>query len=236
MKVRARAVRRSMVCLLLGAATSVAVAWGIGAATGEPLAGPWTSRLLVRAPQGKPEVIAVTERRAFGRRTRWIGNSTADLAEFNGRPEGWYVMSDAGPAPAPSRVAWGDTGRDLEVLKRRRQYAFGFPLVCIWYERSGGLSMFGSAMRLQGGYEIASALKKQRTGVESYAALAYRPVWLGLGVNTMAYGGVWCLVLVAWGRVRARLRLGAGLCRKCRYDLSGLASGAPCPECGTASA
>lgn len=46
-----------------------------------------------------------------------------------------------------------------------------------------------------------------------------------LGVITMAFMLIWA--------VRARRSIVvAGSCRECRYDLSGTAEGAPCPECG----
>jgi hypothetical protein len=58
----------------------------------------------------------------------------------------------------------------------------------------------------------------------SFGFHAIIPLWL-----PVACTGAPALVL--W---RRRLRTRSGCCARCGYDLSGLKSGAPCPECGAA--
>ncbi len=62
--------------------------------------------------------------------------------------------------------------------------------------------------------------------------LPLAPLWPGFALNTIFYAalawGLWHVPLA----IRRRRRRRNGLCVRCGYDLKGLASGSPCPECG----
>lgn len=58
-----------------------------------------------------------------------------------------------------------------------------------------------------------------------------RAMWPGLLGNTLVYGLVPALPLIAWPLTREAWRRRAGRCPACGYDLRGAAS-RPCPECG----
>jgi hypothetical protein len=57
------------------------------------------------------------------------------------------------------------------------------------------------------------------------------PIWMPLAAAAFPAMILW------WPQVRSLrsiFRKPKGICRKCGYDLKGLAAGAVCPECGTA--
>lgn len=61
--------------------------------------------------------------------------------------------------------------------------------------------------------------------------LPIRPLPVGWMLNTLFYGLVWALPLIAVPLVQRVRRRRRGLCDACAYDLAGAASAA-CPECG----
>lgn len=235
MKRRTRPTLRSFAAGLLGLLTSIGVAWGIALSQGEMITSPAAIICVVKSDA----LMSLNESRSFGRRFRsiWyldtIENNTPAV-EQEAQRERWRTARASGDQHSwpDSWLRWGDLGRAHDALAMRRQSAFGFPLPCLWYERSGGLSPFGTAMRLNGGYEISKALGRQRSGFVAEAALPLRPIWLGLTLNTLLLSLFWWTGLscvARWRRRRARRR---GVCYECRYDLKGLPPGAPCPECG----
>ena len=63
-------------------------------------------------------------------------------------------------------------------------------------------------------------------------ALPYRPIPLGLTLNTLFYAALWSLLLFAPGSIRRHLRRRRNLCPRCAYSLLNLPPNSPCPECG----
>lgn len=59
---------------------------------------------------------------------------------------------------------------------------------------------------------------------------------LGLVANTACFACAWACLLLGQTAMRRAIRRWQGRCRQCGYDLRGLPSGAPCPECGRALA
>lgn len=75
-----------------------------------------------------------------------------------------------------------------------------------------------------------SLATRLHTREDSFAISA---VWPGFAINTLFYATLFAIPapLVLWLTRRRRHRLGH--CTNCNYNLTGLALGAPCPECGT---
>lgn len=213
----------------LGVLASVLVAWACALLMGEASKTPALSCALETGTY----ILPFSERRDVARRARWMGNTVRLPADPTGAKRTQQDWRDEVALGRSWLVRWGGLDRDpVLVLSRRRQYAFGFPLVCAWYERSGGLGMFGGSSVVSGGYDIQKALRRPRSGVEAEAALPLRPIWGGLLVNTPVYAMLWIGMVIGVRRVRSALAVRGGCCPKCRYDLSGIPGGAACPECG----
>jgi hypothetical protein len=58
------------------------------------------------------------------------------------------------------------------------------------------------------------------------------PLWPGLLANTAFYGGAWAVLIGVPVLLRRWLRARKGGCAGCGYSREGLKDGAPCPECG----
>ncbi|MEE9128511.1 MAG: hypothetical protein V3T84_00710 [Phycisphaerales bacterium] len=59
--------------------------------------------------------------------------------------------------------------------------------------------------------------------------LPYRPIWLGLIVNTLLYATVLIAIMSMWAVMRSKLRLRRGRCPNCKYPI-GVSE--VCTECG----
>lgn len=69
-----------------------------------------------------------------------------------------------------------------------------------------------------------------RVGQHAYPVA---PIWRGLALDVAVGVGAGVLVFAAIDAWRRHRRIREGQCPQCRYDLSGLRRGDPCPECGT---
>lgn len=105
--------------------------------------------------------------------------------------------------------------------------AFGWPMRCMWYQMQSQYGMnrvWGE--RLYGGIVRSgqpSAVMRQ------FRALPLLPIWPGLVGNTLFYGVIWFMLLLAPGAVQRMLRRRRGRCEHCGYPIG---SSPICTECG----
>lgn len=138
--------------------------------------------------------------------------------------------------------AWPPPGfSDMRLLAAR-----GWPWPAFWHEEASsnpstttGLGTFGSFRRPNRTYPGALHFKDWASlssagGVPEPLVIPYRPLWLGLIADSLFYATIWFAAATLLAFTRRRLRRHRDGCTACGYSLTGLAPGAPCPECGSA--
>lgn len=241
------------VILLLGATSTVGIAWGLAAWAPVSGNGPRVSGAFERWDRA----WNVTRIDQFGVRLHWWSNLADDepirspaalLKALGPRPSTQHIVAErrrrleeiaaAGRAMYPVRIdhappGWGTfAGEPLPHRARiGSDTAFGWPAPCLWYQVTGGFDRITMSTI---GDELAGALLlhgSPESRAQSFRALPLRPIWRGLAVNTVFFSALWALLLLAPPAVRRRLRRQRGRCPRCGYDLRGQASPG-CPECG----
>ncbi len=239
-----RHARRIAAALVLGVASSVAVAWLIAGLTPVPSGRRHTTGAFVRWDRAWNAVEAYR----FGLvHTWWSGtlnvNAAGDAADLVGqmRAEAAEVVR-AGKTEFPLTLRnehrpWGTFASETPPpaeFNMGSDSGYGWPRPCLYHRvftvydprtastvrnsMDGGLVLFGApASRWDG-----------------YRALPLRPIGRGLAINSILYALLWSVPLFVPGLIRSRHRHGRGLCARCGYDLRGSSSG-DCPECGPRS-
>lgn len=109
----------------------------------------------------------------------------------------------------------------------------GWPASCLHHYQ---VSMVGSNCAMNGTPSVSGAWQLHSTATlasnEREPTYSYLPLWPGLAVNTAFYGAAAYGLLIGFGTFRRWRVRRAGLCVGCGYSLRGLGVGAPCPECG----
>lgn len=235
-------------CLLVGLLVSVAVAqvlafvvnhesvlthFGIGLETPEtPYVESWAS-------------VNLATSSGFGVRRRGWYFIENPLGSHYGKPlpypkefalRWWNLPRAWGPIVAwtpGGDAAWGGLFRTDHLVTESDWRGFrgiddarGFPALCLWHE----IRREGDVYTTPGGVLLSDP--RVSAGSElTVRAIAYRPIWLGLAVNIVFWGGiVWVIGWMVALRRRS-CRIMRGLCIACRYDL-GRDYSRGCPECG----
>lgn len=220
---------------LLGAATTVAVAWGV-ALRGIDLN---RSRLDRSSPMAMP---AESQLLAFWPKQRGPGWSSAQTFRLSNEvfvANGTH-LDDVSPWTGYPRVSSVPRGWSMPHANESsvRVLSFGWPWPSLW---SGGVdarSSFWNVWYL-GTPELTSPRPyiRERTfgGRNSNRPWAI-PIgihWRVFAANAAVYACTLWLPLAAWTGTRRALRRRRGLCGRCAYDLRGLPHSAVCHECGT---
>jgi hypothetical protein len=198
-------------CLLLGGATTVGVAWCVAIYP-----------------------TASSMRRSVGYGSGWPAKVPADWPQLTYRVYGaswgsdWALVSDV----LPSQHLLG-ISHHLVVLR------FGWPLRALEsQERSGDPAMprAGSGSWRWTSWRIGAVRAGSRLPPWKTPRLPLLPLFPGFALNTTLYASAWYLLLFTplplYRAGRRRFRVSRGMCPACAYDLKGSRSG-PCPECGT---
>jgi hypothetical protein len=105
----------------------------------------------------------------------------------------------------------------------------GWPLIALWSSHTKTMGATGTS-KISGGIPLSSW-----DPTDNYdRILPYRPVWPGLIGNTAFYAIFWWLAKCIFRSIRRLTRRRGGRCVLCGYSRTGLAGGAACPECGKA--
>lgn len=251
--VRRRIVAGIVIAVLLGAATTLAIAWGLAAWAPVSGNGPRASDAFDRWDRA----WYITRIRHFGVRLHWWSDLSASepartpaqfLQDLTSRASAAELVAESRrelvelqesgrtryPITADNETPpWGTfTGPALTPTVRiGSDTAFGWPAPCLWYQVVAGFDQMTMSTvddELAGGI-LLSGRAGSRAG--AFRALPLRPIWWGLALNTLLASVVWGGLLFGPVAVRRRIRRRRGRCVRCGYDLRDqVAPG--CPECG----
>lgn len=247
---RVRSPRRIAMLLLdyalLGAVTTVAVAWGIalrGFAVELALRQRTETKAAVTQIDDQTFAVVVSTPRS-GRGWAILHTSIWPLIRSSQTEVVARIptqsITDRISYPILSRIP---RNRHLPSTRPtdRGEYWFGWPVRSLWCARD---VMYNDRGAIQTAWKHLITIR----GKPSYSNNPFiqspfnrRPLAVptgtlahGFAINTAFYAGTWWVLLVGISRVRAWNRRRRGLCVKCTYDLRGIEPHAPCPECGKA--
>ncbi|MEZ6232879.1 MAG: hypothetical protein R3B68_01700 [Phycisphaerales bacterium] len=223
---------------LLGAATSVGVAWGLAA---------WLPNARCARSYSDTEHaigdltvtvwVAQFERPGLIRR-QWREQVEPDWGFYMPPPPviGGENVPSHEWAASKSVGEWGWVARARANDDSIPDYGFddarGWPMPCLWYAVGHPPSAYGTMYQpqpsLHGGTPLSFG---GLTPASDIRALPLIPIWRGLAINTAFYALVWAVVVYALIGLRLLWRRRRGLCPRCGYDVErDWESG--CPECG----
>ncbi len=178
----------------------------------------------------------------------WRARSSEDWY-FN--PERLDPQRNARPRPRPWQLdrPWLATAlpdwvprwaRFVELQKTNRRVEENWAIAQGWPMRTlsceiADSTLWGKPYRLTykaiGGIALSDIQTRWQASTSYQAsALAVRPIWLGMVVNTLFYSGLWFAV-IGVRTLRSFLRNRQGCCPACGYNLAGQRLPG-CPECG----
>lgn len=253
-----RVVRHIIVFGLLGAAVTVAVAWGF--AVVRPGLKVERNEQGAFVIDGRPWQV-VQERRWGMSEVWWMDLAHGYVWSFRSEAEREAMAmlmveqyferhpTRVGAMPSGRSVVvleewprWGEfagssrsseasEGEDAEGPEAGSDTAFGVPMRAMWMQATCDFVGNTTANEaLQGGVMLRGQASARGN---DFLALPYWVIWRGFLVNTLFYGALLWLVCGGWRMMRSATRRRRGRCVRCNYDLRGRAAGSVvCPECG----
>lgn len=228
---------RILAAIGLGMATTIAIAW-LGAAFEKAYHAPavqevllfdgFTSRTYMQRGWTITRVSINWDLDANLARVNpsWIDARThADLSQTPRWSQAWLPHKPARPAGT-----WGSWTHSSTL----DELAAGWPFRALWCECDEPVQdpvSKDAVYSHRGGFTLPTHVIKDGARIFLPRALPYRPMWSGLAIDTALFGAAWALLFLAAPALRAWRRR-KGRCGACGYDLRGLATSTPCPECG----
>lgn len=260
-RVRARWIAFALVCVCLGAITTLVVSSAIQLWVQSPdFPHPWRSAWrLSDETQGEPAGLIVLY--VLQERDRRLGQAVSISCSFRDQPTllnadeesdsvipAWaerefrraFRTLETPPKSDGPMPPDGDVPRNrllVSTLPSCSIHGFGWPFIAtsVYHAIDPTPQPSGQlfTVRTNGLSLPKSIADRLRTQQDT---LAISPVWPGFTLNTLFYATLFATPapLLHWHTRRNRRR--AGRCEQCNYNLAGLAAGAACPECGASSA
>lgn len=237
-RLRRRTIASVLWALALGAATTIAIAWGLAVGV-SPIYHP-TGSTIRKAPGG---LWTVQQYKWYGSLTDewiphdWASRTGSTIEEFDVIAE--ETIRTAGITRSNSEPMLLPTD---ELLRRDQlpvsliEHARGWPLLALGC-LSASTVVQGDAdwnpsqmMHVRFGFPFRN--KPQGTWQVDLVHLPLRPLFPGFYLNTALFAALWWAALF-WRPLRRRRRIARGQCPACAYSLAGLPEGSiKCPECG----
>ena len=224
---------RILLCMFLGAVTTVGVAWGLAVSKS------WADAKSIYVEANDHQVATTVALNGKWRRaahcTRGFGWSTANVVDYSFSVE---MLSAVYPEAVGVAGTLREPPREHDLSDDSREYscyAFGWPKRSLRGIVRHPCWRDGRAFGFEDEYIIV--LDTDTTSVDrtSYRRparfLPYDPIFPGFITNTLFYSGVWFGVFFSVGFVKRAVRRKRGRCVKCSYDLRGEFEKG-CPECG----
>lgn len=211
---------RILICLAMGAVTTVGLAW----------------TLALTMPNLEGDASWVTATGAA--RTRWAvaalrSPGSLDIGGVAKRKLDWSPDIDEIQVPGWSRAAHPPTRSEVEDGTWFYEHARGWPILALYWRDTYSHASQPPNWRTEWGWEIPGRFAKSRT-------VPLAVIWPGFLMDALFYGALWFGLIVGLGATKRALRTRRGLCPMCAYDLRGgtLEAGRlchriqGCPECG----
>ena len=229
---RRRTILIGLAVIALGAATTIGIAWGASLQSAQRMTysdSTWRSR--DRVPGEGHGFIHAYLTSTFGWRMTSAATLTADR------------YSDATTAMAPEQVLserelamvmpwlsgsrpWPTYGYEIFCV-----HEFGWPLRCL-YARSINV---GDSIEYKRLWKLPGVRFFSLRGRDELPGLPKGIIGAEFAWDVAVWSGVWWVIVWVPGRLRSWWRRRGARCVACAYDLRGLPTNSPCPECGRAT-
>ncbi|MFT3685460.1 MAG: hypothetical protein QM783_11115 [Phycisphaerales bacterium] len=228
---------RAAVCLMLGLATTVAIAW-LGAAFEKAYGAKAIDETLTFPTHTSNSYL---QKGVFITRNIVHWEYEVELVPMN--PAWINTQTNAADAKSPywsqawlpSRPSrppgtWGNWKHEARLT----EIGAGWPFRALCAETDEPVQDPTTRLAVysfRGGLTLPTHVIKDGATIFLPRCLPLRPIWPGLVADVAIFSLLWGLVVVPMALV-IRSRMRRGRCLSCGYDLQGLAADVKCPECG----
>ncbi|MCI0629391.1 MAG: hypothetical protein L0Y44_01905 [Phycisphaerales bacterium] len=217
-------IKRVLVSLVLGALTTIGVAWNCVLLV-EPLTGKLSGSFQFNTSDSWSCWIFQRSGAVLVQRTPMRPSSTTKLLTGPSGLTLWHG-EPIPQIPSWSRVHQPPSGEELQIRGTMIEDARGWPVVTMVSRYAVGSKTPGA----QGSTPHMPFWLLSRSGTLP-RTIPMSPIWPNFATSAVGWGGLWLVLLVAPGAVRRCRRARNGWCVACGYDLRST-PGEVCPECG----